>query len=159
VSRVVSCGVVLVNRHAEVFVCHATGTPRWDLPKGVADAGEPPRATAVREAWEESGLRLEAEPLVDLGEFSYLHGKRLHLFALRVGVDAIDLAACRCRSFHPHHATGRRTPETDAWGWKPRGAALQWSGKNMARVLASLDWAGIDALPEVATIAVDTATP
>ena len=151
----VSCGVLLVNRRDEVFVCHATGTPRWDLPKGVADAGEAPRDAAVREAWEESGVRLPADRLVDLGEFDYLPAKRLHLFALRVADDAIALAHCRCRSFFPHHRTGAATPEADAWCWKPRVQVPAWCGKNMARVLASLDADALAALPEAARIEVD----
>jgi 8-oxo-dGTP pyrophosphatase MutT (NUDIX family) len=153
--RAVSCGVLLLNGRDEVFACHATGTARWDLPKGVADPGEAPRDAAVREAWEESGLRLPMERLCDLGAFDYLPAKRLHLFALRVADDAIELAECRCRSFFPHHRTGAATPETDAWGWKRHDQASAWSGKNMARVLASLDWPAIGALPEVARIEVD----
>ena len=105
-AHTVSCGVVLANRRGDVFVCHTTGTARWDLPKGMADDGEAPRDAAVREAWEEAGLRLPAGALVDLGEFDYLPAKRLHLFALRVADDAIDVSRCRCRSFFPHHRTG-----------------------------------------------------
>jgi 8-oxo-dGTP pyrophosphatase MutT (NUDIX family) len=153
-TRAVSCGVLLANRRGEVFACHATGTARWDLPKGVADDGEPARDAAVREAWEEAGLRLPADRLVDLGEFAYLPAKRLHLFALRVADDAVDVARCSCRTFFPHHRTGAHTPEADAWDWKPR-AAPTWCGKNMARVLGALDWAAIDALPEVARVEVD----
>ncbi len=154
-ARALSCGVLLLNRRGEVFTCHATGTPRWDLPKGVADPGEAPRDAAVREAWEESGLRVPAERLVDLGEFDYISAKRLHLFALRVADDAIDLARCSCRSFFPHHRTGAATPEADAWGWKPRADAAAWCGKNMVRVLGSLDWAALAALPEVDHVEVD----
>ena len=154
-ARAVSCGVLLLNGRDEVFACHATGTPRWDLPKGVADPGEAPRDAAVREAWEESGLRLTADRLVDLGEFDYLPAKRLHLFALRVADDAIALASCSCRSFFAHHRTGASMPEADAWGWKPRADAPAWCGKNMVRVLGSLDWAAIRALPEQALVDVD----
>ena len=153
--RGVSCGVLLLNGRDEVFACHATGTARWDLPKGLADAGEAPIDAAVREAWEESGLRLPAERLADLGAFDYLPAKRLHLFALRVAADAIPLALCSCRSFFPHYRTGVATPETDAWGWKRHDAATTWSGKNMARVLGSLDWAALRALPETASLEVD----
>ena len=154
-GRSVSCGVVLANRRGDLFVCHATGTARWDLPKGLTDAGEAPREAAVREAWEEAGLRLPAEALVDLGEFDYLPAKRLHLFALRVADDAIDVARCRCRSFFAHHRTGLDTPETDAWAWKPRGDLGAWCGKNLSRVLGSIAWATIDALPEIAHVEVD----
>jgi len=151
----VSCGVVLANLRGDIFVCHATGTSRWDLPKGLGDPGEDPRDAAVREAWEEAGLRLPAAPLVDLGEFAYLPAKRLHLFALRVADDAIDVSRCRCRSFFAHHRTGLDTPEADAWAWKPRGDLPAWCGKNMSRVLASMDWDAIDALPVVARVDVD----
>ena len=153
--RALSCGVLLLNGRDEIFACHATGTPRWDLPKGLADDGEAPRDAAVREAWEESGLRLAGDRLADLGAFDYLPAKRLHLFALRVADDAIALALCSCRSFYPHHRTGAATPEADAWAWKRRDATPAWCGKNMARVLGSLDWPAIRALPEVARVDVD----
>ena len=87
-------------------------------------------------------------------QIAYLPAKRLHLFALHVAPDAIDLARCRCRSFFPHHRTGRPTPEADAWAWKSI-RDLAWCGKNMTRVLQAQDWAAILALPEVARIEVD----
>ena len=154
-THTVSCGVVLANRRGDLFMCHTTGTARWDLPKGMADDGEAPRDAAVREAWEEAGLRLPANDLVDLGVFDYLPAKRLHLFALRVADDAIAIEHCRCRSFFPHRHTGAPTPEADAWAWQPRADMATWCGKNMIRVLGSLDWAAIDALPEVAHVEVD----
>jgi len=154
---VVSCGVVLVDGRGQVFVCHATGTARWDLPKGMADPGEDPRAAAVREAWEEAGLRLPADALLDLGEFAYLPAKRLHLFALRVAPGGVDIARCACRSFFPHHHTGLPTPEADAWAWKPLDNLPSWCGKNMTKVLQSLDRGRLAALPELARLDVDTA--
>jgi 8-oxo-dGTP pyrophosphatase MutT (NUDIX family) len=153
--RAISCGVLLVNGRGELFACHATHTARWDLPKGVADPGEAPRDAAVREAWEEAGLQLPADLLVDLGEFAYLPAKRLHLFALRVASDAIALSRCSCRSFFPHHRSGKPTPEADAWAWKARRDAPAWAGKNMVRVLGSLAWDAIDALPELTRVDVD----
>ncbi|MBC7662336.1 MAG: NUDIX hydrolase [Caulobacter sp.] len=158
-ARAVSCGVLLVNRHDEVFACHSTGSPRWDLPKGVCDPGEAPRGAAVREAGEEAGLRVRGDRRADLGEFDYLPAKRLHLFALRVADDSFALSGCSCRSFYPHHRTRAATPETDAWGWKPRVQVPAWCGKNMARVLASLDAAELAALPELARIEVDVSSP
>jgi len=157
-ARVVSCGVLLLDTDDRLFACHATGTARWDLPKGVADPGEAAVDAAVREAWEEAGLRLPAQALSDLGEFAYLPGKRLHLFALRVAAGAIDLSRCSCRSFFAHHRTGRPTPEADAWAWQPR-AGLAWCGKNMARVLGSLDWDAIAALPVTGRVEVDDPAP
>jgi 8-oxo-dGTP pyrophosphatase MutT (NUDIX family) len=154
-KQALSCGVVLLNRRGEIFACHATGSPRWDLPKGVADGDEAPRDAAVRETWEEAGLRLPPALLTDLGTHDYLAAKRLHLFALRVADDAIELSRCSCRSFFDHHRTGLPTPETDAWAWQPREAAGRWCGKNMVRVLGTLDWAALAALPEIARIDIE----
>jgi 8-oxo-dGTP pyrophosphatase MutT (NUDIX family) len=154
---IVSCGVLLLDAQDRVFTCHATGTPRWDLPKGVVDADESPRTAALREAWEESGLRLPAEDdaLADLGERPYLPGKRLHLFAARVADDAFDPARCRCRSFYPHRTTGRPTPEADAFLFQALGPPTPWAGKNLARVLAALDRDRLARLPVLVRVDVD----
>ena len=152
--KLLSCGVVVLSTDDDLFVCHATGTPRWDLPKGLAEPGETPLDAAVREAWEESGLELDPASLLDLGELAYLPQKRLHLFSLRVLPDAIDVAACRCRSTFPHHATGRATPEADRWAWMPLARLDAWCGKNMTKVLVGLDWERIRGLPAVARVPV-----
>jgi len=154
--RVVSCGVVLVNLD-RVFVCRATGTARWDLPKGTMDPGETPLETAVREAWEECGLRIEPGALHELGQFAYLPAKRLHLFALNVADNAFDPAACRCRTYFEHRITHRLMPEANAFAWQPLADLERWSGKGLARVLGGLDWTALRALPPVTRIDVDTA--
>jgi len=41
------------------------------LPKGLVDAGEKPDQTAVREVWEETGLR--ATPVIKLGDIRYVY--------------------------------------------------------------------------------------
>jgi 8-oxo-dGTP pyrophosphatase MutT (NUDIX family) len=151
-GKVVSCGVVMVNARREVFACHATGTPRWDLPKGVQDPGESAIQTALREVWEETSLALEPASLDELGLYDYLPAKRLHLFALRVAMDAFQISACRCHTSFPHHATGVPTREVDAYAWKPLDRLDAWCGKNMTRVLLMLDWRRIERLPEVAAV-------
>jgi 8-oxo-dGTP pyrophosphatase MutT (NUDIX family) len=156
---VVSSGVILLDGTRRVFACRATGTARWDLPKGMIDRGEEAREAAVREAWEEAGLRLAPKTLTDLGEFPYLSGKRLHLFALRVGAAAFDLADCRCRSFFPHRFTGAPTPEADAYAWQPLAAVATWAGKGLVKVLGRVDWAALDALPQQSSVDVDTTSP
>ena len=155
----VSCGVVLLDRRRAIFTCRASGTQRWDLPKGVGEPGEEARDAAVREAWEESVLIVPPEPLHDLGEFAYLPGKRLHLFALRVADGAFDPRDCRCRSYYPHHRTHRPTPEADAYAWQPIATMPLWCGKGMTRVLSRLPWDQVERLPELARIEVDTTTP
>jgi len=145
-----------LNRRRELFVCYATGTPRWDLPKGIREQHESPVDAAVRETWEETGLLLSPNQLQDLGDFAYLPGKRLHLFVLRVDNDAFDLNSCRCRSTFAHPKSGHAIPEVDGYDWKPVSDLTSWCGKNMTRVLAALDWDAMASLPEVAHLVVDT---
>ena len=149
---VVSCGVVILNPARELFACRATGRGRWDLPKGLAEPGEAPRATAVREAAEEAALCIEPALLCDLGVFDYLPQKRLHLFGLRVGPDAFDIAECRCRSTFVDMRSGRLLPEVDDYAWKPVNNLDGWCGKNLARVLGALDWARIARLREIGRV-------
>src|ERR1700712_37181 len=99
----------MLNAGRELFLCHATGTSLWDLPKGIQDSGESALETVVREVWEETSLALEPETLEDLGLHDYMPAKRLHLFALRVAADAFDIGACRCHVSFAHYATGLPT--------------------------------------------------
>ena len=151
-AKVISCGVVILNSRRELFVCHTTGTSRWDLPKGLAEPGESALQTAVRETFEETSLKLEPETLHHLGLFDYLPTKQLHLFAVRVVVDAFQIRDCQCHSTFPHHTTGLPTLEVDAYAWKPLDRLNDWCGKNMTRVLLTLDWTRIELLPEVASV-------
>jgi putative (di)nucleoside polyphosphate hydrolase len=152
---VISCGVLLLNPCNELFVCHATGTARWDLPKGVGDDGETPLQTALRETREEAGLGLDPTTLLDLGEFAYLRAKRLHLYAAYVAVDAIDIKRCRCRSTFAHHAGGKPQLEVDGYAWKPITKLDTWCGKNLSRVLAAIDWASVRRLPLLQRVPID----
>jgi 8-oxo-dGTP pyrophosphatase MutT (NUDIX family) len=114
---VLSCGVLLLDESGCAFLAHATGTARWDLPKGHADEGEPPFQAAVRETEEETGLDVGGLALQDLGERAYRPGKRLHVFAARVLRASVDLASCRCRTVFVDRATGRTRPEMDGYAW------------------------------------------
>jgi len=151
-AKLISCGVLILNAQRELFVCHTTGTARWDLPKGVQDPGESAHETAVREAWEETSLALQPHALADLGLFDYLPAKRLHLFALRVAAGAFDIRACRCHSTFPNRATGVPTVEVDGYAWKPLDGLSDWCGKNMSRVLLAVDWVRVERLPEVGAV-------
>jgi putative (di)nucleoside polyphosphate hydrolase len=156
-DKIVSCGVVMLNARHELFVCHTTGTSRWDLPKGVQDQAESALQTAVREAWEETSLAIKPETLDDLGRYDYLPTKQLHLFALRVAVDAFQTRDCRCHTTFPHRFTGLPTLEVDDYAWKPLEHLKDWCGKNMTRVLLALDWKRIELLPEISYVAVRAA--
>ena len=51
-------GIMLLNRHGEVFVGHRIDMPEmpaWQMPQGGVDPGETPRQAAIRELEEEIG--------------------------------------------------------------------------------------------------------
>ena len=155
-GKVTSCGVVLLNARRELFLCHATGTSRWDLPKGIQHPDESALQAALRELEEESSLMIEPEMLSPLGLYDYLPAKWLHLHAVRVAVDAFDIRVCRCRVSFPHRITGLPISEVDAYAWRPLNQVGTWCGKNMTRVLLALNWTDIERLPEVARVSVKT---
>ena len=110
-----SCGLVILNEHAELLLCHVTGQDHWDLPKGGAHPGESPLNAALRETQEETGLRLSAEGLLELGRLDYRPKKDLHLYA--VLMPRFDPATLYCDSHFSQHSTGKRLPEMDGYGW------------------------------------------
>ncbi len=123
-----------MDDHDELLLCHATGTPRWDIPKGRREPGESEIQTAIRETFEETGLRFAPRALLDLGRFRYRPGKDLHLFATRT--DRIDLSGCAC-STHFRGARGRFVPEMDGYAWVRFDEVARRCAKNMAALLTT----------------------
>jgi 8-oxo-dGTP pyrophosphatase MutT (NUDIX family) len=96
VAREFSAGGVLVRTirgRAMVAAIRPQGKPEgvWALPKGNLDPGESPAETAVREVWEETGVR---GTLVEkLGDVKYVYTRRdgertfkiVSFFLLRAG--------------------------------------------------------------------------
>ena len=143
-----SCGVIIVNAQRELLLCHVTGQNHWDLPKGGIDLGETPLQAALRETYEETGLRLHGEALVELGRFKYTGKKNLHLFATRL--PRLDVSTLRCESRYFDHRTGRRMPEMDGYGWFDFARVPALCTPKMAAVLGEridLDRVWLDAAP------------
>lgn len=138
--KAVSCGVIVRRAAGELLLGHATGNNYWDIPKGVRDAGETSIAAALRELREEAGIEFEAHRLQDLGLHKYLPRKDLHLFVLNPADPTLNIDACCCSTHYTPRYGGREIPEVDAYRWSLRGEVPELCGKNMARVLMSLDW-------------------
>ena len=81
----------------------------------------------------------EAAKLRDLGMHPYLTRKDLHLFVVDPPVPSLSTDGCRCVTSY-RSRQGRDVPEVDAYRWATRDEVPYLAGKNMARVLTSLDW-------------------
>jgi 8-oxo-dGTP pyrophosphatase MutT (NUDIX family) len=131
--RRISCGVIVTDG-CRILLGHATRSPRWDIPKGLAEPGETAAATAVRELAEETGLSVPETELRPLGLHAYLRDKDLALFAwLPVTMPSPETLVCRSTFMLPG---GASLPEFDRFGVFEWTEALSLVGKNLARVLA-----------------------
>lgn len=139
-KHTLSCGTLVVNPRHELLLCHVTHTPKWDIPKGMLDAGETELEAALRELREETGLAFDAGRLRDLGPFSYRRDKRLHLFMVKSGPELDSLADLHCSTTFPHHVTGAPTPEMDGYRWAARDEVRGLCWPRMGEVLMSIDW-------------------
>jgi 8-oxo-dGTP pyrophosphatase MutT (NUDIX family) len=109
---IISCGIVIINDKNQILCCKPYGKnkDRGDLPKGRMEIGEIPIETAIRETREEAGVDLSNEELIDLGEFPYYKGKRLHLFKCNKD---IELSSLKCTSYFELHE--KIVPEVDGY--------------------------------------------
>ncbi len=103
----ISAGLILTDN--EIMLICKVGKDRYDLPKGEIDEGETPLRACIREVREETGLQITTENLEDLGQFSYLVDKDLHLFKL-VQEKLPPLHRMKCTSYYTDDM-GKRLPE------------------------------------------------
>ena len=133
--RETSCGVLVTDGRV-LLLGHATRSPRWDIPKGVADPGEALVSAARRELAEETGLDAPESALVPLGVFSYRRDKDLALFAWRLAAMPDPKSLC-CTS-HFTARDGAVLPEFDRFGLFTRDEALTRVGGKLAEILARI---------------------
>src|SRR5437763_2212073 len=133
-AKSISCGVLITDGR-RLLLGHATRSPRWDIPKGIAEPGERLAAAARRELFEETGLDAPEAELWPLGVFRYLSGKDLALFAWAVRrlPDPQTLVCASCFAWK-----GSELPEFDRFGLFAPDEALARVGKNLARLLAAI---------------------
>ena len=134
-TRAVSCGV-LVTDGARLLLGHATRSPRWDIPKGVALPGEGFADAALRELGEETGLAPARTALIDLGLHPYLRDKDIFLFAWMPD-ELPDPATLHCTSSFTTRE-GHVLPELDRFALVPWDEAMRRIGASLARLLGSL---------------------
>jgi 8-oxo-dGTP pyrophosphatase MutT (NUDIX family) len=131
-----SCGVIVAGGDNRILLGHATRSPRWDIPKGLAEPGETFAAAALRELFEETGLAAPEAELRPLGVHAYLRDKDLALFAWNPAtMPAPETLSCRSTFTLPNGAV---LPEFDRFGLFAWDEALARVGRNLARVLAGV---------------------
>ena len=131
-----TCGVIITDG-SRLLLGHATRSPRWDIPKGLAEPGESLAAAATRELQEETGLVAREAELRSLGTHAYLRDKDLALFAWTPSqIPALEALVCHSTFTLPN---GSVLPEFDRFGWFEWDAALAKVGKNLARVLGRVE--------------------
>ncbi len=80
-----SSSAVVINRKGEILLQLRADVPVWCLPGGGRDSSETPEQTAVRETFEETGLRVRPERLVGRYLADYLFFKvDCHVFLCRI---------------------------------------------------------------------------
>jgi predicted NUDIX family NTP pyrophosphohydrolase len=123
-----SAGIVLHRDGAggpEVLLVHPGGPfwakkdlGAWSIPKGEYEPDEDPRACALREFEEETGTRLDAAELVELGTVVQKAGKEVSAWAVR---GDLDPATVRSNTFTmewpPRSGRRQEFPEVDRAEW------------------------------------------
>jgi 8-oxo-dGTP pyrophosphatase MutT (NUDIX family) len=134
-AKRLSCGVVVTDGK-RVLLGHATRSPRWDIPKGLAEPDESHAAAAVRELAEETGLVVTEAELRTFGVHAYLRDKDLALFVwMPAEMPASDTLVCRSTFVLPD---GSLVPEFDRFGLFDWDEALGKVGKSLARLLTQV---------------------
>lgn len=126
-----SCGAVILRDTPAGFrVLLLRVFRHWDFPKGLMEAGETPKQTALREVAEESGITRLEFPWGDLWQDTgpYNRGKIARYYLARTDQQDVQLL--------PSPDTGR--PEHSEYRWVSFAQARRLASP---RVAAVVDWA------------------
>ena len=110
-----TAGIFIFNEHNKLLICHASGARwnQWSIPKGIVEDNEQPIDAAIRETFEETGLKLtEKNDLIELPPIEYLSKKKTLIpFILRFRIHNIDTAKLICHGRLPNS----HRPECDKY--------------------------------------------
>lgn len=126
-KTIITCGIYLYSTSQQrLLVCHATHSPwnRWSIPKGLKDEGETSFDAAIRELYEETGLKYKELHIISkhaLKPVNYQKQKKiLESFLLITDVDLSH------QTFICHSHTEKSFPEVDSWKWITLEQAVKW---------------------------------
>jgi predicted NUDIX family NTP pyrophosphohydrolase len=123
-----SAGILLYrlrDGEPEVLIVHPGGpfwarkdAGAWSIPKGEHDDAEDAQACALREFEEETGTRLPADALADLGTTRLKSGKLVSAWAVEGDLDADAITSNTFElEWPPRSGRTREFPEVDRAGW------------------------------------------
>jgi 8-oxo-dGTP pyrophosphatase MutT (NUDIX family) len=121
VQKQKACVVLRNPSNATYLIMREFGYHEWTVPKGQIDIGNP-KATAIRETWEESNIKItRPDDLKYLGSSDY-RGTNLHAFFYEVDKNEAQ-TELKCNSTWTDH-NGEEHPEIDRWFWVPKDKFL-----------------------------------
>jgi ADP-ribose pyrophosphatase YjhB (NUDIX family) len=141
--KVDSAGILLKHKNL-FFLVHSTGSPQsqgWGIPKGKVDYGETVNDAAVRETFEECGLRIDPRDIKFLTVIDYNSRddqgnirKYLHVFLCEVDEEVLNYKFF-CDSYFPHPKNPNvKIPEVNKFGWFELDEARKIATKSFKKV-------------------------
>lgn len=94
----ISSGVIITDG-SSILGCVPFGNLKktenfLDIPKGGIEKNELPIDAAIRECWEETGIKLKKNNLEYKGIYDYKSYKKLHIFLCKMQIPEISILKC-----------------------------------------------------------------
>lgn len=114
----VTCGIFLYStKTKKMLVCHATRARwnSWSIPKGLRDDGEDDFEAAVRELYEETGIKLREVKTISVCRLpAVMYRKQRKQLVSFLVITEEDLGGY---GFACHTLVNNSYPEIDQWKW------------------------------------------